>query len=141
MFAAKTSVPVDKTRVEIERLVMKHKAVQYGTAVDHAIGQARVQFKLYDRVVRFTLALPDGKKFKGDRLAQMERSLWRALLLVVKAKLEAVESGITTFEQEFLAHIVLPNDRTVADIVVPLVGEAYGTGTMPRLLAAGDDNG
>jgi hypothetical protein len=38
---------------------------------------------------------------------QAVRQRWRALVLVIKAKLEAVESGITSFEDEFLAHTVL----------------------------------
>ena len=39
---------------------------------------------------------------------QAERQAWRALLLVIKAKLEAVEAGITSIEQEFLPNMVLP---------------------------------
>ena len=39
---------------------------------------------------------------------QERRRLWRALLLNIKAKLEAVESGISVFDEEFMAHIVLP---------------------------------
>jgi hypothetical protein len=34
---------------------------------------------------------------------------WRALLLMIKAKVEAVESGVVTFEDEWLAHFVLPS--------------------------------
>lgn len=29
----------------------------------------------------------------------------------IKAKLEAIECGPTTFEEEFLAHTVLPNSK------------------------------
>ena len=52
---------------------------------------------------------------------------------MIKAKLEAVENSIATFEEEFLAHIVLPNDRTVADYVIPQVAAMYQTGHMLRL--------
>ena len=34
---------------------------------------------------------------------QAERQAWWAPVLVLKAKLEAVEAGLTTLEQEFLA--------------------------------------
>lgn len=57
-----------------------------------------------------------------------------ALALVVKAKLEAVESGISTFEQEFMAHIVLPNGQTTGQWMIPQIEAAYKTGTMPALL-------
>ena len=58
---------------------------------------------------------------------------WRALLLIIRAKLEAVESGITTPESEFLANIVLPDGGTVGQWLVPLVDEAYATGKMPPM--------
>jgi hypothetical protein len=60
------------------------------------------------------------------------------LLLVIKAKLESVENNIATFEEEFLAHIVLPNDKTVADYVVPQVAAMYQTGRMLALPPSDD---
>lgn len=136
MYAATTEVPVAKSRAEIERLLERAKAKQYGTAVDYDLRQARVQFRLHDRIVRFVIMLPDPKKIGvGKRLEQAERQRWRALLLVIKAKLESVENAIATFEEEFLAHIVMPNDRTVAELILPSIGEAYKTGRMPKALA------
>jgi hypothetical protein len=64
-------------------------------------------------------------------VAQEERTRWRSLLLVIKAKLEAIESGIASFEDEFLAHTLLPNQQTVAQHVGPLVAQIYETGKMP----------
>jgi hypothetical protein len=139
VYAADTRVPVAQSRAEIERLLEKHKAKQYGTAVDHDLRLARVQFKLHDRVVRFVINLPDPQRFyQFAKYEQAERQRWRALLLVIKAKLEAVESAITTFEQEFMAHTVLPNDQTVSEVVLPLIAAAYQDGRMPQgLLPAG----
>jgi hypothetical protein len=56
------------------------------------------------------------------------------LALVIKAKLEAVDSGITTFEDEFLAHIVMPDGQTVASHIKPGIAAAYESGTMTPLL-------
>ena len=53
------------------------------------------------------------------------------------AKLEAVESGITTLEAEFLANIVLPGAGTVAQWLALQVDEAYATGRMPPIMAEG----
>jgi len=137
MFAANTVVPVAKSRMEIEQLLERHKAKQYGTAVDYDLRTARVQFRLHDRIVRFTVALPDPKQLgAGKRLEQAERQRWRALLLVIKAKLESVENKIETFEQAFLANVVLPNDKTVAEMVAPHIAVAYKEGRMPRQLTA-----
>lgn len=52
----------------------------------------------------------------------------------MKAKLEATETGITSSEQEFLAHIVLPNDTTVGEYLLPQIEEAYLSSDMPRML-------
>ena len=65
------------------------------------------------------------------------RQHWGALLLIMRAKLEAVESGITTLESEFLANIVLPDRGTVGQWLAPQVDEAYATGRMPPTLAKG----
>jgi hypothetical protein len=71
-------------------------------------------------------------------LDQATRSAWRALLLVIKAKLEAVETGITTFEDEFLAHLVLPNGQTVGEWAIPMIAEAYENGLrLPPMLPMG----
>jgi hypothetical protein len=62
------------------------------------------------------------------------RQKWRALALVIKAKLEAVEAGIAIFEDEFMANIVLPNGSTVSQFMLPQITEAYESGQMPKLL-------
>lgn len=137
LFAAKTTVPVAQSRAEIERLLETRKAKQFGTATDHDRHEARVQFRLHDRIVRFVIGLPDPKKLgTGQRLEQAERQKWRALLLVIKAKLESVENGIETFEEAFLANVVLPNDLTVHQVVRGQVALAYKEGRMPKALMA-----
>lgn len=136
-YAKYTEVPVSKTRAEIEMLLERAKAKQYGTAVDYELKVARVQFKLHERIIRFTVNLPDRQKLGETRFARDERQRWRALLLVLKAKLESVESNIETFEHAFLSQIVMPNDKTVGDIVTAQIAESYKTGKMPRALTEG----
>ena len=53
------------------------------------------------------------------------------LLLVIKAKLEAVTAGISTIETEFLANIVLPDNTTAGEWMLPQIDRAYRTGEMP----------
>lgn len=152
-YAENTSVPVEKSRAEIERLLSKHKCQKFMAGVDHEQHRATVQFQAHNRIIKFEIALPDPadpkyKRIKNSYLqrsasgvtkvvAQEERTRWRALLLVIKAKLEAVESGIATFEDEFLAHVLLPNQQTVAEYIGPMVAQVYETGRMPpeRMIA------
>ena len=55
---------------------------------------------------------------------------------MIQAKLEAVESGITALESEFLANIVLPDGGTVGQWLAPQVEESYATIRMPPMLQA-----
>ncbi|QBC87375.1 hypothetical protein [Mycobacterium avium] len=147
-YAAGTEVSSDRSRAEIERTLQRYGARQFMYGYDDT--RAIVGFVINNRQVRFVLPMPDpnnrefthtpgrGQKRTPEQArAQWEqatRQRWRALNLVIKAKLEAVESGIVTFDAEFLAHLVLPNGRTVADEVVPMVETAYETNQMPVLL-------
>jgi len=147
-YAEKTSVPSDRSRAEIEKTLARYGADQfiYGWGVD----QAAVGFRMAERQVKFLLPMPDKKSDeilktsagrRRNSKAQQEaayeqcvRQKWRALALVIKAKLEAVESGITIFEDEFMAHIVLPNGCTVGTMMRPQIEKAYKSGKMPPLL-------
>ena len=53
---------------------------------------------------------------------------------MIQAKLEAVECGISMFEDEFMANIVLPGGQTVSDFMKPQIEKAYELGTPPQLL-------
>jgi hypothetical protein len=131
-FAEGTTVPVPKTRGEIEALVMKHGATRFASGWTED-GKAAMSFAIKGRLVRFVMALPsdaDAAKVKtgrypyrltGDALTRWKdaetRRRWRCLLLALKAKLEVVESGIATFEEEFLAHIVTADNVTVYEAI------------------------
>lgn len=132
-YAEGTGVPVAKTRVELELLLRKHQADQVMSGFDHARGIGFVGFTLRERQYRITLPK---RTIRGVKDEQLEREQWRSLLLVVKAKLEFVRAGIVAPEQEFLAHLVLPNGNTVGVEIAPHIEQAYLTGDMPRLLPA-----
>lgn len=151
-YAAQTSVSVEKSRNDIEATLVRYGASQfmYGWSGEGAM-IAFVVHTPAPRNVRFVLPLPsrDEHRFthhsRGRRTAteaerqweQACRQRWRALLLVVKAKLEAVETGIATFEDEFLAYIMLPDGSTVADLLGPQLEAAYDPdrGVMPAGLS------
>lgn len=142
-YAAETEVPVAKSRMQIEAMLVQHGAGEFGYGWD---AQAdRIQFTMKDRTIRFTLPRQNKSDFAHRKdgslrptyqqesvYQQAERQRWRALYLVVKAKLEAVESGIAMFEQEFLAFVVLPNGLTIGDVIVPQLPAL--TSGMTRLL-------
>jgi hypothetical protein len=44
-----------------------------------------------------------------------------------------VENQIESFEEAFMAHIVMPNDQTVAEILRPQIADVYKAGKMKEL--------
>jgi hypothetical protein len=127
-YARGTKVPISRSREEIERTVLRYKADQFGSATDDAGGRAMIQFRMRSWLVRFILPLPK------DKSEQNHRERWRALLLCIKAKLETVESGITSFEEEFLPHIVTPRGDTFGEWAVPQLREMAKSGQLPRTI-------
>lgn len=137
-YATDTSVSVEKSRAEIESVLRKYGCDEFGYVTRPAM--AMISFCLTsseDKRLRIQMKLPlppmkDFETVKGaygkvlSRSPELQarmweqacRSLWRALLLVIKAKLEAVTVGISTIEREFLADIVLPGGGTVGDSVM-----------------------
>ena len=147
-YAAQTEVPADRSRSEIEKTLVRYGATKfaYGWEGDAAM----IGFVANGRHIRFLLPLPDKTSTEFTRtpargnlktpeqaIASWEQACkqkWRALALYVKATLEAVESGIVTFEEAFEAHTLLPNGQTVGQYIQPQIREAYLTGSMPKML-------
>lgn len=129
-YAEKTTVPVSKSRMEIENLIRKHGAAQF--VYGFSGNKAMIGFTAAGRQVRFVVTIPTGRNQKETE--QIERQRWRALLLVIKAKFEAIDSGVSCFDDEFLANIVLPDGQTAGQWAVPQIAEAYQTGQMPPML-------
>lgn len=131
-YAEGTSVPVGKTKDELDRLLTRAGASQTVMGADRSRKRILIGFSLDGRQYRLYAATAG----RGPRSApeQVEREAWRALLLIVKAKLEVARSGYSSIESEFLGNIVLPNGQTVAEDVLPKIAEAYESGHMPLLL-------
>lgn len=148
-YAENTTVDSAKSRAEIERTLERYGADGFSYA--SMPGKAFIEFLMNDRRVRFAMELPDkaerrfthtpGRDYPRDATAaaaeydKAVRQKWRALALVVKAKLEAIDAGISVFEQEFLANIVLPNGQTVYENTSAGIEKAYKTGNVPSMLS------
>ncbi len=144
-YAENTSVSVDKSRAEIEKTLSRYGANKFMYGWDE--GRAMIAFTVNKRNIKFIVPLPFPEDYKttptgrtrkdnqvNEAFEQATRQKWRALSLAVKAKLEAVESGIATFEQEFLAYMVLPGGRTVAEAIVPQIEQSYESGKDIKLI-------
>ncbi len=149
-YAKGTEVSIDKSQSEIKKILAKYNATgfAYGEKPEAAV----VMFEMAGKRIRFNLPMPDRNdnqfnlknkqswrkdlpKAQGDaRHEQAKKERWRALTLTIKAKLESVAIGITTLEEEFLAHIVLPNGMTMGEVAIPQIQQSYQDNKMPPLL-------
>lgn len=151
MYAKNTDVTVDKSKAEIERILRRYQAERFVSGWDK--NRAFVMFDAFGKRVRFDVTLPDpndpqfshtptGRKRKRStemlKLYDQEvRRCWRSLALLIKSKFVGIEDNITTFETEFMPHMVLPDGLTVADHLLPKIEEIYTTGKLPKLLPTG----
>lgn len=147
-YAENTSVSVARSKAEIEDIIIRYGATGFASGWKNE--SATIGFQMNSRAIRFILPLPNREEFKmqtkwgkarkvsddeaNKSWEQACRQKWRALALCIKAKLEAVESGITTFEHEFLAHIVSKNGQSIGDILIPQLSDVVRKGPMPLLL-------
>lgn len=149
-YAQNTTVDAAKSRHEIERILTRYGAT--GFAYGWQDTRAMIQFDACGKRVRFELRMPDrnddefrftpAHRHRRTPAAQYEaweqacRQRWRALALCIKAKLEAVEAGISEFTEEFLSKIVLPNGQTAGEWMIPQIERAYASSKMPPMLPA-----
>ena len=132
-YAEGTSVEVSRSRAAIEQLVVRHGATSFMSAFDK--NRYVVIFELQRRRIRFDIAAPSTKEYQTtSKWAAEERRRWRALLLILKAKLELVQSGDADLDAEFLSYMVLPNGATVGSKVLPDLDRVISEGTLPPLL-------
>ena len=136
-YAEGTSVPVERSQAEINKILTRFGADQLAQASSASPPAVLMGFRVKGRLIRFHLPMPLPKDFSGTPI-QIEklfagecRRRWRALLLVLKAKLEAVDSGITTFEQEFYGYTVLPTGLTIYESTHKEVARALEHGKPP----------
>ncbi len=146
-YAESTSVSSANSRNEIERTLARYGANEfcYMTNPETAV----IAFRIDNRRVKLILDMPnrDDEEFTltptGRERSENQsytaweqacRQRWRALALVIKAKLEWIKCGGSDFETEFMADVMLPNGSTVGEFMKPQIAWAYETQEMPELI-------
>lgn len=142
-YASETTVSPEKTRMEIERLLFKFGATEFGifTKMDHGgvafvMRGIRIAIEIplpsRDRFATFTGRYGRKKARSPDAIhreyEQAVRSRWRSLCLLIKAKLVGVEEGATTFEVEFMPYMVTASGQTIGRQMLPFIQKAQEGG-------------
>lgn len=134
----------DKAMAEIQRILQQFGCNRFGTMTDWEAGELIVQFQWRGVQVSFPAS------FKGYAAAwlkenpwnnrkQATREEWEAKALDIgsvavysilrdwiKAQVVAVETGLVSFEEVFMAHVILPNGKR-------LIEQAKESKLMPQL--------
>ncbi len=153
-YAKDTTVSIERSKAELEQLLRRFGATQYVTGWNDEDHSALIGFQIRGRRMRFRLDMPDpadpqfaytkvnqtrARKLRSQPVItaaweQACKERWRALILLIKAKLAAVEAGITTIEEQFLPNVMLVDGSTVQEWLDPQVDQAVQSGRMPPLL-------
>lgn len=133
-YAWGTKVPIEKSRAELMVLLAKHGVEDMATTHSAVRGDA-VRFRIGERWFELAVARPSFEDVKVDyarvagswddnRDAEWRRR-WRAQLMLLKMKLEFIETGESTVEAELMSHMLLRDGQTMAEAVrangVPLL--------------------
>lgn len=148
-YAQGTSVTAERSRSEIEYVLGKFGADQFGYAMDKVSKCAKLWFRYKGAHFLFRLPMADANdkavKFTASgRLRvsnQVEQIIgdenarrWRSLRTVIKSMLVGVEDGILNFAEIFMPYMVWGDGRTTADTLLPTVEECLGRGgALPAL--------
>lgn len=139
-YAEGTQVTVESSRGEITGILAKHGVERMGWSSSPAGDQ--LLFELHGGTYRLSMDKPTADRMLGrdgpsyaypqnvdwEAKAKAEwRRIWRANVLLLKAKLEFIDSGDTTIDRELLPYRVLKGGQTVE--------EAIQAGGLPLLTA------
>jgi hypothetical protein len=140
-YAQSTEIPIDRSKAEIEKVLQKHGSSGFMYMSDH--NKAIIGFIFNGLQYKIGIEMPKREAFSqtpqgrarhgpaAERIYEQAcRSKWRALLLVIKAKLEAVEQGISSIEREFAADLVMADGRTL----YAHLSKAMELGKLPKAL-------
>ena len=155
-YAADTQIASDKSIMEIRHTLSRYGAGAFMFAEDDAAHKAVISFKVRGKFFKLPIPLPDRKardithtpsrgqlrspEAQEVAYEQAVRQRWRAVALLVKALLEANESGLEALTELILQSLLLlPDGQTVGEWMQPQIERAYLTGEMPSFLPMLED--
>lgn len=155
LYAESTSVPVSRSRGEIDRLLRDWgaKGLQWSDDFERGVVMLRFlwHFDGQDYMARFSLHIPThaelkkeavlkNGKFSESKMQKLQNDVGkrehRLLLLFLKAALNAVQDGLIPAEVLFLPFLEGKDGQTVAEIAIPRM-KGLLAGSASLLLGSG----
>jgi hypothetical protein len=154
--SANTSVPVARSRAELERVLRRYGCTGFGSSQDFKEHRIIVHFVVPDTVEEDAEQIPvrlevdvrlvcdhlygwDARGYNEREWAQAERVAWRQLILWVDAACSAAAAGVQKMSEAFFAHTVVRGDDGVARRLVDHL-DALSGGNWRALLSSGTTN-
>jgi hypothetical protein len=142
-YASGTKVSEAKSHFELQQLFKKFGCE--GTGYMEHEDETRLMFAKDGVTYKFTLRFPDGESqikvgsnyrpgTHGSKLDYERARKMRALVMIVKAQLVAIEEGIATWDDMFIGQTVTDNGQTIAERWGPQVTQKCLEGVYPSVL-------
>lgn len=133
-YAKNTKVTASRSKVQVQELLVNYGIDEFffGTSPR---GEG-VGFKYDGKVYKHNVPMPNRNDFRNEtQHNQAIRQRWRIFYMSLKMKLEEVQDGGISFEDQFLSMMTLPDGSTVADFMkLPENVEKLNEAEMPKLL-------
>ena len=133
-YAKKTTVPVAKSRSQVQELLVDYGIDEFffGTSPR---GEG-VGIKYEGKVYKHNIPMPDLDDYGNEtQYKQAIRQRWRIFYMSLKMKLEEIQSGGISFEDQFLSMMTLPDGSSVAEFMrLPENVAKLNMAEMPKLL-------
>jgi hypothetical protein len=125
----------DKALGEIQKILQRFGCGRFGVMTDWDAGVLLIQFELNGRQVSFPASFkgyaaewlkekPYNSNYRYSRVEHEKRALEIGSVAVysilrdwIKAQVTAVETGLISFDEVFMAHIMLPNGTRMIEHV------------------------
>jgi hypothetical protein len=140
-YAEGTTVAVEASQAELVRILRKHGVERQAWA--HGPEGAALQFEAAGRRYQMRIERPDPNQYPehrgGNQAGRSQWTMrerewmrrWRAIVLLLKAKLEFADGETTTLERELLPYLLLPGERNLAEFMEDGGYEEVERGGMP----------
>ena len=125
---------MSKSKVQVQELLINYGIEEFffGTSPrGDGIG-----FKYEGRIYKHNVPMPSQDDYRTDnQYEQAVRQRWRIFYMSLKMKLEEIQSGGISFEDQFLSMMTLPDGSTVGDFMrLPENLARIQSTKMPKLL-------
>jgi hypothetical protein len=142
----RTEVAVAKSQESLRKLIMSHKGFGWAAVSqrdpdgkESATEGFQAQVIIDGAPYRIRLSAKLKRTWTEREREQEERRIWRVLYHQMKADFEASDSGVTQLRERLLPYMVMPDGRTVSEIVLPKLA-ALASGNSKFLLTDGNED-